>query len=129
MKKENYLPFDLETALAHPERVVTRDGRKVKEIHHFKTASTNQQSVVCVVDGLIQTNWDKGQWCGEPTIKSENDLFLLPEVKECWINLYEIASGELHVVKFFSKESAEASQFDSHSIKYIKTIRITNEPE
>jgi hypothetical protein len=127
----NYLPFDLETALAHPERVVTRDGRKVRELHHFKTANTNELSVVCVIEGFIQINWDKGQWCGEPTIESENDLFLLPEVKEFWVNVYEQGfgfSGEVSLTNIFvSKEAALRNLSRIHT--YIKTIRITNEPE
>ena len=122
----NYLPFDLETALKHPERVVTMDGRRVSELHYLQVES-NYQPIYCVVNRVPQSNWEGGQWCGEATIKSENDLFLLPEVKECWVNVYEI-NGYL-VTSYPYKSNNEAVENIGLNTTYIKTIRITNEPE
>ena len=125
----NYLPFDLEIALKHPERVVTRDGRKVDEIHHFKKVESGCQSVYCVVEGIPQSTWEGGQWCGESNIKSERDLFLLPEVKERWVNIYEEIFEPTICNVFFYESKIEATKMISSIHTYIKTIRITNEPE
>lgn len=122
----NYLPFDLETALKHPERVITRDGRKVKELYYFKTAETRQP--LCGVDsyGYVEC-WDiEGNFSTTPS--SNHDLFLLPEVKECWINVYENINDKLWTGNCFpTKERAESE--GKNNPTYIKTIRITNEPE
>ena len=86
MNTNNYLPFDLETALKHPERVVTRDGRKVEQLHFFKRDTETKHPIYGILDGNVE-HWNNGgNFC--IGTKSDYDLFLLPEVKECWVNVY-----------------------------------------
>jgi len=115
----NYLPFDLETALKHPERVVTRDGRKISEIYHFKNKRLSDYKVYACIGDEVLTYTIEGLAIKGDT--RERDLFLLPEVKECWVNVYEMDNGKLFVADKYVVLSA--------SYKFIKTIRITNEPE
>ena len=50
-----YEKFDLEIALKNPERVVTRDGRKIDEIFHFKKAVNDDFNVGVIIEGILDT--------------------------------------------------------------------------
>ena len=120
-----YLPFDLETALKHPERVVTRDGRKVEELHYFKTVH-HQHKLTCIICGAKCGFTVSGTYAGT---NRDLDLFLLPEVKECWVNVYESnATGGLFTGCSYPTKERAMNEGKQNS-DYIKTIRITNEPE
>jgi hypothetical protein len=132
MKKENYLPFDLETALKHPEKVVTRDGEKVTQLTKFE-ARTDYPLRGVIGDKL-------NDWSIEGVYylnlgKNKNDLFLLPEVKTCYLNIYQLKSnGDFSVTLHDSHEEAvvnwqKTTEEGQKIYTYIKTIRITNEPE
>jgi len=123
----NYLPFDLETALKHPERVVTRDGRKVSEIYYFKNKRISDYKVYACVEDEVLTYTIEGLAIKGDT--RERDLFLLPEVKECWVNIYEEIFDPTICNVFFYESKIEAIKMISSIHTYIKTIRITNEPE
>jgi len=125
----NYLPFDLETALKHPERVVTRDGRKISEIYHFKNKRLSDYKVYACIGDEVLTYTIEGLAIKGDT--RERDLFLLPEVKECWVNVYENKWGQLYVepITFLDEKGAKCFGKDNENLTYIKTIRITNEPE
>jgi len=127
-KQNNYLPFDLETALKHPERVVTRDGRRLTEIYHFKSIKERGDNLYYVVNGVKFNNYPSGNYYKE--CPSKHDLFLLPEVKECWVNVYESDLGKIYVRgASYADEYSAKSLAKLEPINYIKTIRITNEPE
>jgi len=62
--------------------------------------------------------------------ESNFDLFLLPEVKECWVNVYINGLGKIYVRCGSYETQGSALQIaEIDKIDYIKTIRITNEPE
>jgi len=121
----NYLPFDLETALKHPERVVTRDGRKLTQLTKFE-AKESEFGIIAVIEDEIASFRIDGTYAFFRK-ESNFDLFLLPEVKECWVNLYEI-NGYL-TTSYPYKSNNEALENIGLSSTYIKTIRLTNEPE
>ena len=122
----NYLPFDLETALKHPERVVTRDGRKVEQLHKFYIDES--YPLYGVIGKDLKTWGIKGNYTDNTD--SNTDLFLLPEVKECWVNVYSNGWGQPYV-KGGSYQTKENAKFiaGTEKIGYIKTVRITNETE
>lgn len=121
MNTNNYLPFDLETALKHPERVVTKNGKPVTQLTSFNV--TSDWPLFAVIYNQIFSFNRCGACMGQP---SHYDLFLLPEVKECWVNVYD--NGYLWTGNCFpTKERAESD--GKKNPQYIKTIRITNEPE
>lgn len=127
MNTNNYLPFDLETALKHPERVVTRDGRKVRQFTKFE--SNSEFTVIVVLDNEVQSFRVNGTY-QFGNRESQNDLFLLPEVKECWVNVYEEKGKGFNIGDAYkSKQDAIDKIADTPEYTYIKTIRITNEPE
>lgn len=68
-------PFDLQKALAG-DPVVTRDGRKVTEVVHMKTARENE-SIVFVASGLCYATHLNGII---DTFDSANDLFMAPKI-------------------------------------------------
>jgi len=129
MNTNNYLPFDLETALKHPERVVTRDGRKVEQLVEFKPQN-DKLPVYGLLDGEIES-WSIDGVFRLNRIESNCDLFLLPEVKECWLNIYVWKSnGEFAVVVNNSQEEANTQKGNGIDLyTFIKTIRVTNQPE
>ena len=59
---------------------------------------------------------------------SEWDLFMAPEKKSIWINIYEsIEDGELFTDAMIYKTKFAAINGNESLHKYIKTIEITNE--
>lgn len=126
MNTNNYLPFDLETALKHPERVVTRDGRKIQDIHYFGKATRNLDRLMVVVDDELIDLREGGNYRKDS--ESDCDLFLLPEVKECWVNVYDKNFSGLTIGGGTFNTKEEATSYIRDDWHYIKTIRITNEP-
>jgi len=121
----NYLPFDLETALKHPERVITRDGRKVEQLHFFERKGAEKHPIYGIINDDIEYWHINGNYL--KTAASNSDLFLLPEVKECWVNVFH-EKGRFNLTHGYdSKDKAKYAARDVPT--YIKTIRITNEPE
>lgn len=83
-------PFNLEAALKGA-KVVTRDGREVSEIYHFKTDSEGYP-VVAVVEGTRRSYTTDGKfaYCSKEGL----DLFMAPIKKEGWVNLYPPYAGD-----------------------------------
>ena len=124
-----YLPFDLEVALKHPERVVSSDGHRIEEIHLFKNIFNNYP--LCVVfkgeEGFYYYK-ENGRFDEEEYTKL--DLFLLPEYKEKFVNVYLDEDGELYVGNAAHDTLSNAKEVAKYSVKstYIKTIKITSLP-
>lgn len=107
-------PFDLQKALAG-DPVVTRDGRKVTEVVHMKTARENE-SIVFVASGLCYATHLNGII---DTFDSANDLFMAPKIvkKEGWINIYKDSYSANRI--YPSKEEADFFQ-DQERVSCIK---------
>ena len=125
MNTNNLLPFDWEIAQKQPERVVTRDGRKVTQLHIFKDVKDVKPVCGVIYDETFR--WHLNGVYYYSGSESNKDLFLLPEVKECWVNVYWTENGFAVTSPFSSKHEAEIN--NGYSMNCIKTIRITNEPE
>ena len=82
----NLKPFNLEKALAGA-KVVTRNGQEVTEIYECKTTAKGQQNIVSVVDGEAILHNKQGRFFTRDS-ESVLDLFMLPEVKTYWLNIY-----------------------------------------
>ena len=121
---KNLEKFNAETTPLGTE-LITRDGREVSEWYYFKT-SIDEYSVMAVLDGIINSYSKDGKYDsrnGEHT----KDLFIKPKVKECWVNVYSHPTeGVFLGVEWSTKEEAKE---DNVGVHYIKTIRITDEPE
>lgn len=78
-------PFDLTRALAG-DPVITRDGRQVTELHHFKTAKNQNNGVFAIIDGEAFTFDYNGKYLA---ISSHiMDLFMAPKKRTIWVNVY-----------------------------------------
>ena len=114
-------PFDLERALAG-DKVVTRDGREVTEIHQFKTLYNKINTVAVVISGNIYLFTEKGEY--NVNRSSGYDLFMAPKTNkfEAWVNVY---SYGIACVTYNSEREA----IDCAGTNYIKTIKIETEIE
>jgi len=111
--------FDLERALAG-DPVVTRDGREVTQLTLFK-ANRAIYPLVGVVNGQLESFRENGKsWSESP------DLFMKPKVVENWFNVYQDDNCNLATSFGFSSEE-DARKNIMSVLKYIKTIKITNE--
>lgn len=115
-KKLNLKPFDIQKA-REGKPVCTRDGRKARIIC-FDMNSFNNHIIVALIteeNGTesIYSYTSEGKW---KEIKTENDLMMLPEKKEGWVNLYKSSA-------YPTKE--EAMKYRNKCNDYIDTIKIT----
>lgn len=78
--------FNLEKALAG-EPVVTRNGRKVQEIHHFKM-DKSEWCVGVVIDGGFYSYCIDGTQM-RPFEEDAMDLFMYTVKKTVWVNIFE----------------------------------------
>ena len=113
---KNLKPFDLETAKAG-KPVCTRDGRKARIIC-FDMNSFNNHIIVALITEENETEsiysyTSDGKW---KETKTENDLMMLPEKKEEWINIYE------DMVMYASEEEAKMGIATERN--YIATVKV-----
>lgn len=116
------LPFDLETALKHPKRVVYRNGEKPLEWHYFEYKNTIFAThPLC---GFLTHNRD-GKYFS--TVVHQHDLLLLPPPeKRYWVNVYEDKTGCLVTGKICESEEECNKRLDIMlPIIFIKTITFT----
>jgi hypothetical protein len=99
-------PFNLEAAKAG-KPLVTRDGRKVTEFHHFETCKL-KYSCVAIVGGESLSYTTAG-FFDEDTSDRVLDLFLADEEVTVWVNVYEgsEAHGLMSGNFYENKEDAE----------------------
>lgn len=120
MKKEfNLKPFNLKEAKTG-KSVCTRDGKKVRIIC-FDVKESIHPIVALIKDGererlclymLNGRRYENEEW--------EDDLMMLPEKKEGWINVYK--GGLLDTKSYPTKKEA----FDKASLNdYVDTVKIT----
>ena len=118
LKLSNLKPFSLESAKAG-KPVCTRDGRKARIIC-FDAEGNKPLIVLSKIDGkeVILRYTEKGQSDNfhSPTPR-EDDLMMLPEKKEGWVNVYKSKD-----TIFLSKEEAKLHKDDFGG--YITTIKI-----
>lgn len=86
--KPTLLPFDLEIALAHPERVITRNGVKVQYIHKVPLDIKYPLCVILEEDDSAVNYTIEGKFSN---VRQETnyDLFLLPETKVEYVIIYD----------------------------------------
>ena len=127
-KKLNLKPFDLEAA-KQGKPVCTRDGRKARIICFdrkflFKGVSYPIIALVTAKEEIIYGYNEKGKILIENDMPYKDDLMMLPEKKEGWVNIfYKSGLSEHHADGvFFNKEIAIEN--GKKSKEYITTIKI-----
>ena len=117
-KKLNLKPFDIQKA-REGKPVCTRDGRKARIICFDRRG--DKFPIVALLDGcneehseVAETFTNEGLYeIGE---KSSNDLMMLPEKKEGWVNVYKERI-------YSTKEEAIEATYDG--VTYVDTIKIS----
>jgi hypothetical protein len=124
--------FNLERALAG-EPVITRNGKKVTQLHLFKN-----DELIQPLYGMVEGDDDVFNWStyGKYNFSKQTsfDLFMAPEKRSCWVNVYQnsklesiqIFAGDSYPNKETAIEHIDNIYFRQFST-YIKTIEITNE--
>jgi hypothetical protein len=116
--------FDLEKAL-NGAKVVTRDGREVKELTKFE--GFKDYPLVGIVDSQLHT-WTTQGLISLHLGECGADLFLAVEPKRIWVNVYN-RNGKLWLggCQYDSLTEAKLHAVDTPNMQYIKTIEITDE--
>lgn len=126
-KKLNLKEFDLEAAKAG-EPVCTRDGRKVRIISFDRKFSFKGVSypIIALVEDtakeeIIYGYNEKGKILIENDMPYKDDLMMLPEKKEGWVNLCKNNSGDTLAVGVFPNREEAVSNCPPF---YLCTIKI-----
>jgi hypothetical protein len=116
--------FNLERALAG-EPVITRNGKKVTELHLFKN-----EALIQPLYGTIEGDEDVLQWTTfgifNPVKETSWDLFMAEQKKSIWVNVYKLTNGEMCIGCSYSSLK-DAMRYTDGDGTYLKTIEITNE--
>lgn len=107
-------------------------GEKVDDWHYFKTLTEGKFPIVAILNGSWANYTIEGKY-SYTTNDSSKDLFIKPKVKECWVNVHELTHDKTLVVSCFNTEKEandnKTEEYMGKAYRYIKTIRITDEPE
>lgn len=118
----NLKPFDLESA-KKGEPVFTRDGRKARVICFDRKGYELYPMLALVEESGSENNIysykANGMWANTGE-ESNNDLMMLPKMREAWIVVYE--SGGIYSVRLFWDEEKANSLKESSDVKLIKRI-------
>lgn len=108
-----FLPFDLQTALAEPERVVTQDGRKIAFLAHDPGAELWCRLIIRLEgEKHCDLAWEDGT---NNNATSSRKLFLLPKTRTMYLNVRRlIPDGKLSADIFDSLESANDNVKEHH---------------
>ena len=108
-------PFNLETALKHPEWVRTRDGREIDFIKDYPETRGFFSIVSITKCGsfyLVNKNGKVGQ------LESDFDLILRVPYREVWVNIYPNGN----CVWYDTKE--EANEYKSNSTTIVACVPV-----
>lgn len=101
-------PFNLEEAIKGA-KLITRYGIKVDEFHCFETLRYKANyPLVAIINKVKQSYTAEGKY-NYSGKESEMDLFMAPEKKEYWVNLFRTREGKVAVgnnILWESKEQA-----------------------
>ena len=126
-KKLNLKPFDIQKA-REGKPVCTRDGRRARIIC-FDAEGNKPLIVLSKINGheVILRYTEKGQSDNfhSPTPR-EDDLMMLPEKKEGWVNIYYEHDAPSHreASWVYDKEEEAIKVGKEHGSCYIATVRI-----
>lgn len=123
-KKSNLKPFDIQKA-REGKPVCTMDGRRARIIC---ADAKSEYPVIALVE-----RWDGTEAAisyrldgrrGDNCLEASDDLMMLPEKKEGWVNVYQ--GGKLDADYLYpSKANALENIFQPMKDKYIDTIKLT----
>lgn len=110
--------FNLEEALKG-EAVITREGTPIIEIFKMKTVA-DYPVLVVNRDGFPRCYTEQGKYYLDDDENPE-DLFMAPEFKTMWANVYRRHDGELEILQVWEDEGACKGAI-SPTRNFVKTI-------
>lgn len=127
---KNLKPFDLEAARSG-KPVCTRDGRKARIIC-FDAKDDRGFHIIALVDShgckkeLVYSYNNRGICGVNYSIESSEDLMMLPEKHEGWINVFNHGNNDTYVCNmiFATKELAENAVKHMNGVKHFATVKI-----
>lgn len=125
--EKKYKPFDLEAA-KKGKPVCTRDGRKARIVCFDREYLYEEQnySIVALIKSpygeAIYSYTKDGLYNSNTT--HDNDLMMLCEKKEGWVNLWRHESGTVHPDGNVYSSKEEAVKIGSRDYNYIATVKI-----
>ena len=127
METSNLKPFNLEAAKSG-KPVCTRDGRKARIICFDRKDIKPIVALVTIVNGTSVTEkafyyFEEGHHLSK-NYNDINDLMMLPEKKEGWVNVYKETTGEYYLDKIIHKTEKFASDVSCPD-NYIGTVKIS----
>lgn len=138
-KKLNLKPFDLEAAKAG-KPVCTRDGRKARIIYFDYKGDSNAYPILALISTansrgvpseIIAKYTEDGRYAKYNNVENNEDLMILPEKKEGWVNIYNrnrprTSSENCYImtgVSVFETKEGAISYIDKDK-EYIDTVKI-----
>lgn len=138
-KKLNLKPFDLEAAKAG-KPVCTRDGRKARIISFNYKGDSNAYPILALISTInsrgvpseiIAKYTEDGRYAKYNNVENNEDLMMLPEKKEGWVNIYNrnrprTSSENCYImtgVSVFETKEGAISYIDKDK-EYIDTAKI-----
>lgn len=113
-------PFDLEKALAG-ESVVSKEGRKVIQLHYFPNLGSNFKVIAQLEHGF---SFDTFTIHGKYSDDESSQLDLMMAEPERWVNVYySKAQDNVWASQFYESES-EAKEHIISTSSYQTTIKI-----
>jgi len=115
--------FDLEAAKAGAP-VVTRSGKKAR-ILCFDRESV-EYPIVALIGGVSTLSFTETGLYDSFSGSNENDLFMAPQKKEYWVNVYKdrfdiVEAGQCH------NSEADAIKAKANDRNYLTTVKIYEE--
>jgi hypothetical protein len=114
--------FNLDLAL-QGEPVVTRNGNQVTQLHKFDVLDLDAQELYAVIDDRqIESFYLNGQWREKK--ESGYDLFMAPESKFLWINLWQQLheNGNYHTTVHTREDLADLEIENNVTLKHIQKL-------
>ena len=120
-KKQSKLkPFDLEAAkIGKP--VCTRDGHKARIICFDAKGVT--YPILALIEECGKESTYCYDTCGKSTVHPNNDLMMLPEKHEGWVNVYKNKSGERSIGCMYPTKEKAISKVKMGD-DYVTTVKI-----
>ena len=131
--KRQYKEFNLKEALQGNVEVETKSGYKAKQLYLFDDTNNVHPLVVLLerkenedVGDFIYQYTKDGKFCyGQDSV---NDLQMYDKVAVCYVNVYKMSDGRLHLGGTCrTKELALGSICAPQGYQYLKTIEITEQ--
>ena len=132
-KKLNLKPFDIQKA-REGKPVCTRDGRKARIICFDYKGDCNAYPILALISTInlsgvpseiIAKYTEDGRYAKYNNVENDEDLMMLPEKKEMYINIYKSTTNYIPGGSLYDTEEAAKAGADMADDDYITTTKVS----